>query len=84
MAGFEKQLESIKSKADLHKWVDELPDGVVGIILVRNPAERHDPPDGCGEEHESYSYREIGEITLESTLYMIRSYEHWIFGDMRD
>jgi hypothetical protein len=82
MHGFERQLEKIKSKDDLHKWVDELDEGAIGLLLVRNPPSVHCSEDGCGEIHESYSYREIGDVTLEQTLYILKSYEHWMFGNM--
>jgi hypothetical protein len=75
---FEQQLEAIKNKADLHKWVDELPDDATGLVLIRNPAELH----ACGEKHESYSYREIGAITVEESVYMARSWEHWMLSAM--
>jgi hypothetical protein len=80
MAGFEKQLERIKSKAELKAFVDELEDDAVGLLLICHPEHLHE--NGCGVAHESYSYRQIGDITDAGALYMVRSWEHWLFGDM--
>jgi hypothetical protein len=73
---FLKQLESIKSKDDLHKWVDSLPDDVElkGLVLV----DETKPEDaGC-----CFTYRSIGPITVAESVYMTESYKHFvIFGD---
>ena len=75
MSAFEKQLQRIADKAELHTFVDSLPDDAIGILIVRLPPEPHE----CGETHEGYRYREIGDITIEQSLYAVKSWEHWIF-----
>jgi hypothetical protein len=77
--GFEKQLERIANKAELRAWIDELPDEAVGFILMRLPPKHHD---ACGKTHEPYKFREIGDITIEQTLYAMKSWEHWLFSDV--
>jgi hypothetical protein len=58
----ERQLGAIKTKADLHAWVDALdfenPD-VRGIMFVGQPT----------ENDECIRYREIGDMDLATVLY---------------
>ena len=68
---FEDQLAAIKTKDDLHRWVDGLADDVQGIMLTMRT-----DPDG----EVVYSYRNIGDITVERTHYLAASYQHWLFG----
>ena len=75
MSAFEKQLQRIADKAELHTFVDSLPDDAIGILIVRLPPQ-------SGEQHEGYRYREIGDITIEQSLYAVKSWEHWIFHEI--
>lgn len=68
----EEQLSRIKSKADLRKWVEELPEDAKGLILVHKDS---DP-----EDKAVYSFHEVGPITVAESLWLARSYEHYLFG----
>jgi hypothetical protein len=68
---FEDQLAAIKTKDDLHKWVDALADNAQGVILTMRTEE-----DG----NVIYSYRNIGDTTVERTHYLAASYSHWLFA----
>lgn len=60
----EKQLASIKTKAEIHAWVDEQPDGVEGLILIRIRT----------EDQEIVRYRHLGDITIESSADLATGY----------
>jgi hypothetical protein len=62
----DKQMAEIKDKADLIKWVGNLPDDLDGIILVNDPASGR------------ITVRHLGKITLKSALWNIKLYEQWI------
>ncbi len=67
----ERQLASIKTRADLHAWVDTLPeDGCKGLILLDTAMS------GSGSQIKFY---EVGEITLAESLWYTKSFEHWLF-----
>ena len=78
MSAFEKQLQRIADKAAFHQFIDELPDDAIGILIVRLPPE----PQETQETHDSYRYHEIGDITIEQSLYAVKSWEHWIFHEI--
>jgi len=67
---FEKQLEAIANRAALHAWIDKLPDDAALLILVQHP--------------HGYSYHELGELTLKDSIYMTRSFEHFVFSGAPD
>lgn len=71
----ENQLTQIKTKADLHKLVDELPDGVKGVLLF-------DTPDTENESMMFLRYREIGGITIAETLFLIETYRWRLMNDV--
>jgi hypothetical protein len=61
----DKQMAEIKDKADLIKWVDQLPAEVEGMILVRHPDGR-------------ILVRHLGDITLSRALWSVEQYKKWI------
>lgn len=71
--GIEQQLAKIADKAALKAWIDSLPDGVKGVVIVELP---NDPEQDLIAH---YRYREIGDITLAESLYATKSYEHYLF-----
>jgi hypothetical protein len=73
----EDQLAQIKDKAELRAWIDELPDGVKGLILL-------EMPDDPNDDRTTYRYREIGDITIAEGLYAVKSYEHFLFDRLSD
>ena len=73
----QKQLAAITPKAELHRWVDELPDGIKGIIVIEM---RDDPHDSRA----NYCYRHIGDVTVAEGLYMLKTYEHFLFDRLSD
>lgn len=82
MSGLEKQIGAIADKAALKAYIEEMPDDVRGVILTEAPSE---PIDDCDEDcdaHYTVQYKNIGDITLAQSVYLVRSYEHWVFGDM--
>lgn len=71
----ENQLTQIKTKADLHKLVDELPDGVKGVLLF-------DTPDAEDDKMCFVRYKEIGGITIAETLYLLETYRWRLMEDV--
>lgn len=63
--GFEQQLESIVEKAELHQWIDELPEGSSAIIMA-------ELPDGENAWHY------FGDMTLGKALWLTRLFEHHV------
>lgn len=81
MSGLEKQIGAIADKAALKAYIEEMPDDVRGVILTEAPAENPDCENEC-ELHYIVQYRTIGDVTPAECIYLVRSYEHWVFGDM--
>lgn len=71
----ENQLTQIKTKADLHKLVDELPDGVKGVLLF-------EVPDEDNERMSFVRYKEIGGVTIAETLYILETYRWRLMSDV--
>lgn len=84
----ERQLASIKSKSELHKWIDELPDEAEGVLLMRLPSEpltedeqkatAHDS--GAAPVRDCFRFRHFGNIELGESVYMVRCFEHWLLN----
>jgi hypothetical protein len=72
---FEKTLQNLADKKRLHEWVDNLPEGVTGHIVVQLPGEDVDKS--------TVRFTEIGSETLAETVYLAQSVIHWIFSEMR-
>ena len=81
MSGLEKQIEDIADKAALKAYIEALPDGVRGVILTESLDEESEHDEDCEESH-VIKYKHIGDITMAQSVYLVRSYEHWVFGDM--
>jgi hypothetical protein len=62
----DKQMAEIKDKADLHRWVDGLPENLDGIILITYPATGR------------LTVRHLGHITLSKSLWNIEVYKNWL------
>lgn len=75
---FERQLESIKNKADLHKWIDEIPDDAQGIVMMQLPSEPS--PSNPGQNRDVFRFRHFGDIEIRDSVYMARCWEHWLLG----
>jgi hypothetical protein len=65
MHPLDKQMAEIKDKADLHRWVDSLPETLDGIILVSDASGR-------------ITVRHLGQISLKTSLWNIKLYEQWL------
>ena len=73
MPSFEEQIGRIKDRAELKAWIDELPDDVEGIIIVKVSEEKD------GRERAFYRYREIGPITMAEANYAVDAYKWFAF-----
>jgi hypothetical protein len=73
MANFEDQIGRIKDRVELRTWIDELPDDVEGIIIVKVSEERE------SRERAFYRYREIGPITMAEANYAVDAYKWFAF-----
>jgi hypothetical protein len=63
----EKSLENIADKASLHAWVDSIPEGAKGLVLIAYPDE------AVGGWHESKTF---GTPMASELVWLMRSYEH--------
>jgi hypothetical protein len=68
----EEQLKNIKDKAELHEWVDKLPEGSKGLFIMQMP----DDPDATSSIFRHYSF---GDITIAEEVYACKSFEHFMF-----
>jgi hypothetical protein len=66
---FEAQLLSIKHKADLHKWIDDLPDSATVIILAN--CEQN-------EEREWHKFYEFGGMSIAQSVYMLECFKNYL------
>lgn len=76
---FEKQLQLMADKKSLHEWVDSLDDNVElsGVILLREDG--HKIGDKTSDECK-YTFHHIGNVTVAESLYLTKSFEHWLFA----
>jgi hypothetical protein len=65
MNPLDKQMAEIKSKADLMRWLDTLPEEFEGILLVADAQQR-------------LLVKHLGPITLPRALWNIESYKQWL------
>lgn len=84
---FEQQMASIKTKADLRAWVDDLPDGPMqGTIIVEtNPTiGEHDHPDGAKcegcETEPRYFYNNMGRPRMDHLAWLVYQYYLYLHG----
>jgi len=69
---FEKTLQSLADKKELHAWVDDLPEGAKGIIILELP------------ETKSIKEVDFGEVTLAEACFYVNAYLHWhIFSEVQ-
>jgi hypothetical protein len=71
---FEKQIATIKDKQDLHAWVDKLPDGAKGLIILQLPSTE--------EDVDTMRQTDFGELTIAEGTWLAQSYIHWIFSNV--
>jgi hypothetical protein len=74
MSAFEKQLTSITTKAELKKWVDELHEDAVALIIVQEPTEE-------GEGTGSYSWGHYGSLSNGDTLWLVEKFKMYLLED---
>ena len=74
MSAFEKQLTSITTKAELKKWIDELHEDAIALIIVQEPTDEE-------EETGSYSWGHYGHVSQGDTLWLIEKFKMYLLED---
>lgn len=57
-------LGHLASKAELHKAIDEIPEGQQAWLITTSDID---------DEHSEYIFRSMGDVTLENTLWMMET-----------
>ena len=70
MKTLESQLQSIGDRAALHKWVDDLPDRSMAVLIV-------ELPNGNGNE---FRWHHFGDPTMAQMLWIVETFKQWLLA----
>ena len=70
----ESTLNRFKSKAEMHKAIDDMKDGDQAILLIHID----------DEDKEIHKFNSYGEITVERGYYLAGNYQNYLMGLMNN